>query len=87
MTLETLLDRAMVPKWERWEWFRDTTLAQDTLMVSDIGRLGTIERCFLERLRVVYPGLSVAFAAPARRTPPAKPGLFKAGYRPDDLLD
>ena len=86
MTLTSLLDRTGVPLWERALWFRGVKLVQDTLMVPDPDIASTLSRCFLPRLRLIYPALAVAFvpggAAPTQE-PPRKP-LFKQAYTGKD---
>lgn len=83
MTLETLLDRALVSKWNRGTWFRTARLVQNSLLVSDLDDAQGIERQFLPRLREHFPGLVVTFAKPAEKaSEPAKPrpSAFKKAW-------
>jgi len=62
MTLETLLDRALVSQYHRAEWFRHARISGNSLLVSDIDDHDTIQRCFLPELVKFYPPLVLTFS-------------------------
>lgn len=91
MTLETLLDRALIKTYDRWAYFKDIQLVGDTLLVPNVYRADAINRCFLERLRGAHPALVVKAVTPAPSSAkdagtiaqgPQKKSAFKKGYVP-----
>jgi hypothetical protein len=62
VTLETLLDRALVSQYQRGLWFRFARLSGNSLLVSDIDDHDTIQRCFLPELVKFYPPLVLTFS-------------------------
>jgi hypothetical protein len=85
MTLNTLLDRALVSEWNRKFWFSSAKLVHSTLLVSDKDDCGGIERQFSERLRAVLPELGITFsphsAEKVERPASPRPSAFKKAWR------
>jgi hypothetical protein len=94
MTLDTLLTRACVSNWDRYQWFANCTLAGDLLLCHDADDHATIERAWLPSLRRVAPSLQVQFVSsrgvapePVARNVPAPRRAMKASwYRAQDKL-
>jgi hypothetical protein len=63
VTLDTLLTRACVSNWDRYQWFTRCTLAGDLLLCHDADDHATIERAWLPSLRQVAPSLQVQFVS------------------------
>ena len=97
MTLEALLDRALIKNYDRWAYFKNIRLVGDTLLVPNVYRADAINRMFLARLREAYPGLVVKAVTVSKSAADADPkpqasalrkqtSAFKRGKSPAERL-
>jgi hypothetical protein len=59
MTLRELLTRALISRYEQWEWFRDCTLEKTIILCPDKQLQASLTRCWLPQIQKVMPGCEV----------------------------